>query len=186
MVHVASINGSPYVTAITGIKYALIKDIDQTIIQTRSNISPSLFQFFNADLIAGWQHLYFAAINAVNAFKTGVNISKNLEVETLLYATGQDQINKGFQMLGISKATSRVALLVISEERETVHLLCENTAKEIGIIDDKVLTINEEKYEKLMEVFEFNEKSIQAVGGDRFEALSNLIIEKGALLPFRR
>jgi tRNA threonylcarbamoyladenosine modification (KEOPS) complex Cgi121 subunit len=174
------------VVAITGIKSSITIDVDQTINQTRKIISPSLFQFFNADLVAGWQHLYFAAINAVNAFKTGVNISKNLEVEALLYATGHDQISKGFQMLGISKRTSRVALLVLSEKRETVHILCENAAKEIGDIDDEVLTINDEKYEKLMDVFEVNEQSIEAVGGDRFEALSNLIIERGALLPLRR
>lgn len=186
MVHVASINNSPFVIAITGIKSSRITDIDKTIIQTRAIVSPYLFQFFNADLVAGWQHIYFASINAVNAFKTGVNISKNLEVETLLYATGHDQISKGFQLMGISKTTSRVALLVIAKDRETACLLCENVAKEIGIIDDKILTINEEKYGMMMEVFDINDLSIEAVGGDRFEALSNLIIEKGALLPLRR
>jgi tRNA threonylcarbamoyladenosine modification (KEOPS) complex Cgi121 subunit len=51
-------------------------------------------QVFDADIVASWQHLYFAALNALVAFKNGRNLSKSLAVETVLYASGQRQIKK--------------------------------------------------------------------------------------------
>jgi len=53
-------------------------------------------QFFDADLIATQDHLYFAVINALQAFKNKTNISKSVAMETILYASGQRQIKKQF------------------------------------------------------------------------------------------
>ena len=51
-------------------------------------------QFSDADFVASWEHLYFAIVNALTAFKNKRNISKSLAVETVLYASAQRQIKK--------------------------------------------------------------------------------------------
>jgi len=54
-------------------------------------------QFFDAELIATWQHLYFAALNALLAFKDGNNISKTAQMEIVLYSAAQRQIEKAIK-----------------------------------------------------------------------------------------
>ncbi|MCK4425009.1 hypothetical protein KAU93_04915, partial [Candidatus Bathyarchaeota archaeon] len=59
-------------------------------------------QFFDAASVATWQHLYFAALNALTAFENKKNISNSLAMETLLYASAQHQIKNAVKLLGIS------------------------------------------------------------------------------------
>ena len=70
-------------------------------------------QFFNSQLIATWEHLYFAALNALTAFKNQRNLSQSLSVETLLYASGQRQIRKAIDSLGIKKRNGGLALIIL-------------------------------------------------------------------------
>jgi tRNA threonylcarbamoyladenosine modification (KEOPS) complex Cgi121 subunit len=186
VVYTKSISDSKYIVAIAGIKDLNIIDVKDTINKTRGIVSPLLFQFFNADLIAGWSHLHYSTINAVKAFETGINISKNLEVETLLYSTAQDQIITGFNLLGISPSTKRAALIVIGNEKEQTMEVCERVVNEIGTPDDSVLMIDDNKLQKLIEVFEINENALNTLEGNKYEKITNLIIEKGALLALRR
>ena len=54
----------------------------------RDNLSDGVeIQLFDADLIASWEHLYYAALNATMAFTNHCNVSKSLTVETVLYAS---------------------------------------------------------------------------------------------------
>jgi tRNA threonylcarbamoyladenosine modification (KEOPS) complex Cgi121 subunit len=186
VVYTALISDSDYVVAIAGIKDVNIVNVNDTLNKTQDIVSPLYFQFFNADLIAGWQHLHYSAINAIKAFETGINISKNLEVETLLYSTGQDQIIAGFKLLGISPSTKRVALIVLGNEKERTTEICERVIREIGTPDDSVLMIDDKKFQKLKEVFEINEIALNTLKGTKYEKITNLIIEKGALLALRR
>jgi KEOPS complex subunit Cgi121 len=186
MVYTANISDSDYVVAIAGIKDVNIIDVNDTLGKTRDIVSPLHFQFFNADLIAGWQHIHHSAINAIKAFETGINISKNLEVEILLYSTGQDQIITGFKILGISPSTKRVALMVIGNEKERTTEICEKVVSEIGTPDDSVLIVNDKKFKKLKEAFEINENALNTLKGSKYEKITKLIIEKSALLALRR
>lgn len=186
VVYTTLISDSDYIVAIAGIKDVKIIDVTDTLEKTREIVLPLLFQFFNADLIAGWQHLHYSAINAIKAFETGINISKNLEVEILLYSTGQDQIIAGVKLIGISPSTKRVALMVIGNEKERTTEICEKVVSEIGTADDSVLMVDDKKFKKLIEVFKVNENALNTLKGPKFEKITNLIIEKGALLALRR
>jgi len=60
--------------------------------EIRATIPDNDIQFFDGGLIADKEHLEITAINALHAFKTGINISKSLAMETILYASAQRQI----------------------------------------------------------------------------------------------
>src|SRR5208283_2948596 len=74
--------------------------------ETRENVD---LQFFDAQLIATQEHLYFAALNALQAFKNKTNISKSLAMETMLYRPAQRQLQKALQRCGIKPETTSMA-----------------------------------------------------------------------------
>ena len=74
-------------------------------------------QFFDAQLIATQEHLYFAALNALQAFRNKTNLSKSLAMETMLYASAQRQIQKAIQLCGIKPQTKTMAVIIIGENQ---------------------------------------------------------------------
>ena len=185
MVYTNLIDGSEWIVSIAGVKDVQVNDVDELLEKLRRVSSPHSFQLFDAEKVAGWKHLYYAAINAVKAVQTGSAISKSLDVEILLYAACLDQISKAFRTLGISRKSSDIAVLCMEKSPITmknIHYLIEI----LGEPDDTVLEVNQTKYELLMEDFEISNQAIETVGGDKYATLSKLIIEKGALLSLHR
>ena len=138
----------------------------------------------SAGKVAGPDHIYYAAAKADYAMSNGINISNNLNVETLLYAACENQINKAIEFLGVSNTTETLAVVVFSEKDE--YRLAEDIAAYLGTVDDSVLDITSEKYELIKGSYEVTDIAIETVGSDRNTALTGLIAEKGALLSLRR
>ncbi|MEA2090656.1 MAG: KEOPS complex subunit Cgi121, partial [Thermoproteota archaeon] len=147
-------------------------------------------QFFNADLVAGWQHLYFAALNALTVFRSQMNISNSLAVETLLYASAQRQINNAIEKLGVKPETSQVAVLALSENRKSIKKVLEVVSGLMnGERDDSVLELTEGKSESVKRLFGISDVELQAKleneKGEK-QALTDLVIEHVALLSTKR
>jgi tRNA threonylcarbamoyladenosine modification (KEOPS) complex Cgi121 subunit len=186
MVYTNSIDGSEWIVSIAGVKDVQVKDVDELLEEVRNVSSTHLFQLFDARKVAGRKHLCYAAINAVKAFQTYSAISKSLDIEVLLYAACLDQISKAFRKMGISSKSTDIAILCLGKSPKTNLSIVNNMIKVLGDPDGSVLEVNQSKYELLKEVFEISQQAIETVGGDRYEALTKLIIEKGALLSFHR
>ena len=75
--------------------------------EKRKQSQTTYIQFFDADLIATNEHLYFATLNALQAFKNKTNISKSPAMEAMLYASAQRQIQKAIERSGIKPKTTR-------------------------------------------------------------------------------
>lgn len=141
-------------------------------------------QFFEADLIATEQHIYFAVLNALNAFENKTNISKNIAVETILYASAQRQIQKAIDLIGIKPKTKNMAIVIIGEETSQI----ENELREIssyfnGNPDSSTLQLTGEKKEKILKDFQITSKEIESIDNNASEkAIVNLIVEQMALL----
>jgi tRNA threonylcarbamoyladenosine modification (KEOPS) complex Cgi121 subunit len=180
------ISDTPWYVALTGAKDVIITDVQVTLNLLHSKYSNTTFQLFNADMVAGQMHLYLAAANAADAVIKGTTVSRNLEVETILYASCQDQISKAFTLMGVTVKTRRVAVIVFSESGEEATLRAEKIAELIGEVDDGVLTVTQEKYLLLKKVFNVKDLSIETLGEDPYDALTSLIIEKVALMPIMR
>jgi tRNA threonylcarbamoyladenosine modification (KEOPS) complex Cgi121 subunit len=171
---------------ITGFRNVAVKDAEEFVKAGRRELPKSMCaQFFDAGLVASWQHLYFAVLNALLAFKNGRNISKSVAMEVMLYASAQRQIRKAIEFMGVKCAVADVAVVVIGESAESVEALCSAVSKRVGKEpDDAVLEISKEKAECIREAFGITAAEFEAVleKDNSKEALVDLVIERAALL----
>jgi tRNA threonylcarbamoyladenosine modification (KEOPS) complex Cgi121 subunit len=171
---------------ITGFRNVQITDSMDFLEMTRVEKPQHVWvQFFNADLVATWEHLYFAAINALTAFKRNRNISKSLAMETMLYASAQRQIKKALTQMGVKRGISNVAVTVIGESKEAVKETLGAITKQVGVAaDESVLGFSSEKLRGIRRVFGITETELNAVmaKSDVEQAVVNLVVERMALL----
>lgn len=172
-----------YVT-ITAVENVNVNDFNETLKQLDKITKGKTYQLFDADKIADQYHIYYAAANAQYALKNGNNISNKLDVETLLYASTQNQIFKAIQLIGVTKETKRIAITVITEKKNDP--VATKIAQHLGDINDKILGLTPQKYESLKQLYEIADTAIETVGYDKYKALSSLITEKSTLISLRR
>ncbi len=142
-------------------------------------------QFFDADLIATSRHLYFAVLNALQAFHGKTNISKSLAVETMLYASAQRQIQRAIQRCGIKPQTQNMAATIIGEKPAEIHALLREISRCVGAEPDEgVLEMSALKLERIEEAFQIKAEEVNSVmnGGSLDAAVVSLVVERVALL----
>jgi len=176
---------------ITGFKNIKIGNKDEFLKKIQKEKQSNVeIQFFNAKLVATWQHLYFALLNALTAFKNNQNISKSLAMETMTYASAQRQIRKAVELIGISKETSDMALLIVADDSEALKSTLSMISKNAKMKnDDSALELSEEKQRIIRKKFGITDlelKTVKRRNDDQNEALTNLVIERMALLATQR
>lgn len=149
--------------------------------QTRQNID---IQFFDANLIATQEHLYFAVLNALQAFKNKTNLSKSPAMETILYASAQRQIQKAIERCGIKPKTKSMALIIIGDDPKQIENALEEVTKSVGSAPDiSVLEISKSKVTKIKKAFGITDQELKTVeDSDPKKAIASLVIERVALL----
>ena len=171
---------------ITGFRNLSIEDAEEFVKASRKGAPQSSYvQFFNAELVATWQHLYFAVLNALLAFKNERNISKSIPMETMLYASAQRQIRKAIDVMGVKCAVVDVAVVIISKSAESAEALLSAVSKHLGKKpDESILEISKEKEENIREAFGVTETELKAAleKDNNADTLIDLIIERVALL----
>lgn len=167
--------------AVSGFKNVDVKDVNGFLNLVQENVGGVHVQLFDARLIAGWEHLFFAALNALNAFKNKRSISNSLAVEALLYASAQRQIRKAVEIIGIKPHSPQVAVLIIAETEERATTALETFSRIMGgERDDSVLDLTDEKKEDVKRLFEISDVEIEAS-----RSLVDLVIEHMALLAVK-
>ena len=171
---------------IAGFRNVQIENINKFLDEFRRKNIGAAVQFFDAKHVAGAQHLHFAALHALNAFKKNIAISNNLAVEALLYASAQRQIKKAVKMLGIKQDSSEVAALIITDKNkkklDSLKLVTENVP---GVQDDSVVKLTDKKIVKIKKLFRISDLELEAKlekKGLEKEAITDLVIERMALL----
>jgi len=179
------INGKHMV--LEGFKNVKIKNLQTLFILQKNQAKNCCVQLFDPNLIAGLDHIYFAALNALKAFEEGRNISKDLAVEILLYASGQHQISKAIQLLGIKPSSQEVAVLVLSET-------CEKALEALDVVSqllqgeqcDGIIDVTKKKANKIKSAFNIKDTEVKAALRESEEqAVTSLLIERAALLATR-
>lgn len=186
MVRTRRITDTALHVAVAGARGVEVGDVDAKLSEVRRLVGDAAFQLFDADMVAGWRHLFHAAVNAILATQRGSAVSKSVDVETILYASCQDQISKAFTLMGLSPRVKNVGVLVISGDPSEAERLAAEIAEHLGSPDDAVLDVTPEKFERLKDVFEVGDEALATVGSGPYEALTSLVVEKGALLPLHR
>ena len=171
---------------ITGFRNVVIRDAEGFVEAARTKLPKSAgVQFFDAKLVATWQHLYFAVLNALFAFKSERNISRSVAMEVLLYASAQRQIKKAIDFMGVKCASANVAVAIIGESAESVDEILSIVSKHVGEEpDDDVLEISKEKVEGIREAFGITKTELETVTkkNNSKGALVDLVVERVALL----
>jgi len=126
-----------------------------------------IIQAFNADLIYGKNHLISAVKHAKRAFENKTNTTNSLEMEILLYSSGERQLKLAIPKMGVKKGKGNIAFVFVnkeSSEREANELLKKlnlerddkvlegdiNTLKKFGINKEEISTVSEDKFGELV------------------------------------
>jgi tRNA threonylcarbamoyladenosine modification (KEOPS) complex Cgi121 subunit len=149
--------------------------------QTKQNID---IQFFDAELIATQEHLYFAVLNALQAFKNKTNLSKSPAMETLLYTSAERQIQKAIERCGIKPQTKNMAVAIIGEDPKQMQNAIDALNKSISSEPDvTVLEMTKTKETKIKKAFKITNEELKTVANNNQEkTIINIVIEQVALL----
>jgi len=154
----------------------LIKDSDIFLnkINEFSNKNNLKIQVFDADLIFGKNHIVTSINHALRSIKNNKHTTNSIEMEIMLYASGERQLKLAIPKMGIKKNTKNIAFILISD-----NIKNDIIKKLLNFLSlkrcDSVLSINGKNLKK----FGINEKEIKTVSSDNFE---KLIIEKVAIV----
>jgi len=173
---------------IAGFKNARIHNVD-SLCKWIKQLKPVDVQFFNAQRIATWQHLYFAALNAINAFEKKTNVSRSLAIEMIRFASARRQIREAMSTLGIKAGCSDIAVTIMGDDKKNVECAF-NVVSELinGKHDDSVLELTAKKVKEIEKAFETTPTELEAVtkNGETDQALLNLVLERMALVSTQR
>ena len=97
----------------TGEIESIPKTLDQIDNIRNTCCDVGVIQLMNADAIAGKEHLQHGIIHAINAFKRGDNLAKDLGIEILIRTSAQRQISKAFDILGLKEGKMNIAVALI-------------------------------------------------------------------------
>ena len=147
-------------------------------------------QLFKPALVAGPEHLRFAARNALDSFRGKSPRSRSLAVELLIYASCQRQISRAIRLLGVEPGDSQVLVVALSDSREALERLAAETRLVIrGELNDGLVQIgSRNKFASLLRAYGVSKREIEAA---RFseesdsDVLKRLIVERSALLRIR-
>jgi len=174
---------------ITGFRNIVIGDAEEFLKKVCKEKQRHVWvQFFDAEVVATRQHLHFAVLNALLAFKNERNISKSMAMEAILYASAQHQIRIAIDIMGVKSDSANVAVVVIGESPDSVKAVLAEVSEAAGVeSDEAVLELSGKKVQRLREVFGITDIELEAVmeKGDVEQALVKLVIERTALLSAR-
>jgi len=146
-------------------KEIFLKKIKEII--TGKNLA---IQAFDADKLAGKEHLTFAIEKALATFKKGTNVANDLAKEIMLYAAGTRQINRAVK-IGVHDGWNNIAIAAVGD------MIDLSVFEEIT--PGNVLQYSGSKNSALMDIFNITEKEIQASGSDK---IPELVLERVALV----
>ena len=169
-----------------GFSNAGISSPENILRQLRSVNGDIQVQLLKAGLVAGPEHLRFAARNALHSF-TGTNRrSNNLAVEYLLFISCQRQISKAISFLGVEPSDNKVVLVALSNSIEALHELEKASKSLLGVSDDNLVEIrSKHKLVGLQHSYGISDTEMQAArfeGEADAQVLKRLIVERSALL----
>ena len=175
---------------VAGFRNVRVRDIDRFFQTLKNEADDTHVQLLDASLVAGYEHLQFAVLNALNAFAGHVSISSNLAIEIILYASAQRQIKEAFRLIGLQPSTRKVAVVVLARTEEQASRKLKAVSQLIGgQRDDQVIDLTEDKLEGIKKLFGISSVELEAKArrrGLEKQALMDLVIEHMALLVTQR
>lgn len=162
---------------------AVVEDVESFVAALPDGGHETAVQAFDADYVAGREHLASAVEHADRAFERGENVASDRSVEILLYAAGRRQIREAFAM-GVAEGEQEVVVVVaggdeagaaaaVVEFLDDAAVLPEVEPLEAGVYGDR---------ETIREFFDVGDAELDAAAGD----LAGVVRERVALLDVEK
>ena len=113
-----------------------------------------------ADLVFGLDHLRSALYHAKRAMCEGSNSADSLEMETLLYASGERQLSSAIAKMGVTEATEKMVVarlagneISVGSEWKTLedrHSASKESLRRFGITDLEMSTVSDDRLVELV------------------------------------
>ncbi|MHA1229681.1 MAG: KEOPS complex subunit Cgi121 [Candidatus Helarchaeota archaeon] len=149
-------------------------------------------QLLNANKIATWEHLFFAAINALRSFQGGYNLAKSLSMELMLHVAANRQIKVAIETFGIKIDNKEIAVVIFANKEENIHNITEELIRFFnGVEDLDLLNIDQNKLEILKKIFNINDGELTNLinigpDEDEYKTIIKIIIDRGALVNLEK
>jgi KEOPS complex subunit Cgi121 len=104
----------------------------------------------DADVVCGRNHLEAAVIHAMRAMEQGTNASATVSMETMLFASGERQISKAKEKMGVKDGMRHFALVMFDcEDPEEVLSRLKMTRDDLVLLPsrEKVIAFGIERSE---------------------------------------
>ena len=176
-----------FICNVLGFADVKIPNPDVALKELRRKLADSEVQIMRADRVAGPEHLFFAAENAVRALRRGHGRSKSLAMETLLFTSGQRQISRAVDLLGVTPQTKEIVVTIFSKQSLSDDKL-NSVAQSVlgGKRQDVVIELNSRnKIRELCRTYGISAKELAAaqLPSEKADSLvKRLIVERSALL----
>ncbi|MEM2673970.1 MAG: KEOPS complex subunit Cgi121 [Candidatus Bathyarchaeia archaeon] len=172
---------------VEGFRNVKSRDVKELLNLVKAESGDCQVQVLDATLVAGFEHIYFAVLNALKSFKSGLNISKSLAIEILLFASGQDQIKRAIEIFGIKPSSRNIVLVIIGDNRDEAISTLKRLSRIInGDVDQSVIELTDEKIPVIVSSLNISSLELEAsMRGSLKDALKNVLIERAALLATR-
>ena len=141
----------------------------QAFIERLQNMKGGEVLAMDAGMVCGREHVDSAVEHALRSFKRGSNSANNIMMETMLFASGERQISKAQEKMGVKAGTERVALVLFGSEVATVLRICDLER------DDTVLQASERKAIS----YGISRKELDTVPSEKYP---DLVLEKVAFV----
>lgn len=131
-------------------------------------------QFFNAENIATWNHLYLAAYFTVKSIKKSASNIKAVEIELLRYASAKKQLKEALSDFGVKMDDTSIAALLIGVGEQQVAYQMADIMSSHGLVEDlSLLDLTKEKLDRLKIIYGIGDVELTALlgGGVQYTSL---------------
>jgi len=131
----------------------------------------------NPDLIAGMKHIEAAVWHAYNQFKNDKMIANTIDVELLLYLSGNHQIRKALKKVGLSKRPRTAIAIILSDSiPNDIKTIFETYYN--AIIKNNLFKVTNKKKERIKDKLLGKDVDRQFNLKDILSLMANLALEK--------
>ncbi|MCK4364549.1 MAG: hypothetical protein KAW45_00705 [Thermoplasmatales archaeon] len=146
-----------------------IQDIDNFLkeIESFAKNHNIVIQVFDADMIFSKNHLISSVNHAVRSIDRKTNTTNSLEMEILLYSSGERQLKLAIPKMGVKDGETRAAFVFVGDkvpkqliddflslfslsQDDKVLEGDKNTLKKFGLKEDEIKTVTKDKYGDLI------------------------------------
>jgi len=184
------VTGEKYYILVVGIKFAAPKTLKH-VLNTASRVEKeheAHVVLVSPKVIATEIHGILATKYALKSFRYGLNVAKNLNLETLVYIAANRQIKEAIKIAGPSDEFSTIVAVIFSRNIKSLNnALGQLLKQEQGTLDNSLLRITEDKANYIREAFSIKDEELKAtLARNKEEALIKCVLSRLAMLHVKK